>query len=230
MDKEMIASKLKKRRKELNLSQKRLSDLSGISQSTISGIEGNRNLKIPGADTLFQLAEVLEVDFEYFFNPSVESRLCTKEDKYLDQDKVIDIIPFFSNESAFLNYYQNDTRSEEYRCVSNHLNITLAMKIEDDTMYPFFLKDDSVFISKDQFVTNKEIGLYVYESKCYIRQYFELKDRVLLRPFNPNFPDMVLKDDEEKKLIKIGKAVFFARILENNRSFERLLNFHLLNL
>lgn len=49
------------RRKELNISQRKLSKLAGISQSNMNSIEcGRRN---PSVEALIRICEVLDIDF-----------------------------------------------------------------------------------------------------------------------------------------------------------------------
>ena len=54
-----VGMNIKKRRKELHLSQARLSQLSGISQSAISDIENPDVTKRPNTDTIQRIASAL---------------------------------------------------------------------------------------------------------------------------------------------------------------------------
>lgn len=64
----MLVLKIKEIRSEKGLTQKQLSELSGISSSYIGDLE--RNEKIPSIVTICKLAKALEVDikelFEYY--------------------------------------------------------------------------------------------------------------------------------------------------------------------
>ena len=67
---EILARRLKDRRKECNMSQKELVYTSKISRGTISAIENGKadNVKI---GTLKSLAKALGTTVDYFFNQSV---------------------------------------------------------------------------------------------------------------------------------------------------------------
>jgi transcriptional regulator with XRE-family HTH domain len=57
--KEEIGKIIEKKRKQKRLSQRELSYLSGIPQTTISSVE--RGIKMPGIDTLYALSEALGI-------------------------------------------------------------------------------------------------------------------------------------------------------------------------
>lgn len=76
----MVAEKLRFKRKELKLSQKELAN--GIcEQSQISKIE--RGHLMPSADLLFKLSQRLEVPLDYFFNKQIEVKSNLSSFKHL---------------------------------------------------------------------------------------------------------------------------------------------------
>ena len=77
-DKMSIGSKVIKIRKLQNLSQKILADRAGVSQSTISSLESDKN--DPGVNLLIRIAKELKVDVnELISDDSIKPKLSDKE-------------------------------------------------------------------------------------------------------------------------------------------------------
>ncbi|AGF54523.1 MULTISPECIES: helix-turn-helix domain-containing protein [Clostridium] len=74
----MLGDKVKFLRKQMNITQQKLAETIGVSQSTIGMIEGNKQ----GAsnDTLIKLANVLNTTVDYLLGNSVEEITSTTSD------------------------------------------------------------------------------------------------------------------------------------------------------
>lgn len=66
-----IGQKIKQRRLELNLTQKEVAKAAGITEATLSRYENNQ--RIPPADILIKLANVLKVNVDYFVPASLQA-------------------------------------------------------------------------------------------------------------------------------------------------------------
>ncbi|MCD7894581.1 MAG: helix-turn-helix domain-containing protein [Erysipelotrichaceae bacterium] len=92
MDKSKVGINIRKYRKERGLSQKKLGDLCGITDSNIRKYElGKQNPKI---ETLQKIAEALEIDVINLFgyeeyNPKIEDNILKEEAKRRRIDKII---------------------------------------------------------------------------------------------------------------------------------------------
>ena len=62
---EIIGQQVAKRRKELNLTQKKLADETNLTKDQISKIE--RCLNLPSATSLLKFSQVLNTSIDYFF-------------------------------------------------------------------------------------------------------------------------------------------------------------------
>lgn len=65
-----IGQKIKKRRLELNLTQKEVAKAAGITEATLSRYENNQ--RIPPADILKRIANVLKINVDYFVETTNE--------------------------------------------------------------------------------------------------------------------------------------------------------------
>lgn len=74
----MLGDKVKFLRKQMNITQQKLAETIGVSQSTIGMIEGNKQ----GAsnDTLIKLASVLNTTVDYLLSNSIEETASTNFD------------------------------------------------------------------------------------------------------------------------------------------------------
>jgi len=59
-----IGTRIAERRKELNLTQEALTNLTGISTNQLSNLENSRS--VPTVDTIMKLSEALQVTPDYF--------------------------------------------------------------------------------------------------------------------------------------------------------------------
>lgn len=86
-----VGLNIRNRRKELHLSQKQLSELSGISQSAISDIENPSVTKRPNTDTIQKLAVALRCSVAELMGESIVPDLSEQTGSLLpDEIKLID--------------------------------------------------------------------------------------------------------------------------------------------
>jgi len=83
-----VGENIKTCRKRLNLSQAKLAELSGISQSAISDIENPAVTKLPNIDTVTRLARALNVGVEELLQEEKENQ-GMPDDPLIDQIMVI---------------------------------------------------------------------------------------------------------------------------------------------
>ena len=121
LDMQTIGSRIRERRKELNLTQQDIKAKSGISSGNISDIErGNR---LPAASTLVQLAQVLECSVDYIltgFSSTQENfRTSTSEKSAV---KLLNLFSELSPEdqNELLMIAQIKANKEKNKALSNH--------------------------------------------------------------------------------------------------------------
>lgn len=66
IDYKMMGKRIKARRKELNLTQKELTEKAGLNDKYISNIE--RATSIPSIDTLVNICKVLDISIDFILN------------------------------------------------------------------------------------------------------------------------------------------------------------------
>lgn len=225
MNTQIIGTKLKRRRKNKKMTQKQLAELSGVAQSTISYLESGRLKRAPSADALFRMARVLEVEFEYFFDQNRMANFKTRGNMLLDQDEIMNKTPFYQNDSEFINSYFNEGDASEYKYFANYLNVDFGIYVSDNAMFPHLIEGDRVFVSKIREVTPGKTGFFLYNSKCYIRQFSEGVDNFILKAINPDYPEITIEKRESAKLLKFGEILFFVRYDDESDSYLALRNY-----
>ncbi|HFI0394151.1 TPA: helix-turn-helix domain-containing protein [Streptococcus suis] len=146
----LLAEKLKLKRKELGLSQQSLAE--GIcEQSQISKIE--RGHFIPSADLLFKLSQRLEVPLDYFFNEQIEVKSDLSNFKHLS--------------ARLLDNRDYDGLEYIYK-IELERNTFLA---SEDRMYLEWIKaiiDFYQYQAKDKAISTLEVALSKVSSKTFI--------------------------------------------------------------
>ncbi|HFI0694225.1 TPA: helix-turn-helix domain-containing protein [Streptococcus suis] len=146
----LLAEKLRLKRKELGLSQQSLAE--GIcEQSQISKIE--RGHFIPSADLLFKLSQRLEVPLDYFFNEQIEVKSDLSNFKHLS--------------ARLLDNRDYDGLEYIYK-IELERNTFLA---SEDRMYLEWIKaiiDFYQYQAKDKAISTLEVALSKVSSKTFI--------------------------------------------------------------
>lgn len=85
-----VGKNIKERRKQLHLSQARLSELSGISQSAISDIENPAATKRPNTDTIQKLAAALQCTVSDLMGDQLTPQTVMYDGLLPDEEKLIE--------------------------------------------------------------------------------------------------------------------------------------------
>lgn len=85
-----VGKNIKERRKRLHLSQARLSELSGISQSAISDIENPASTKRPNTDTIQKLAAALQCTVSDLIGDQLTPQTAMYDGLLPDEEKLIE--------------------------------------------------------------------------------------------------------------------------------------------
>jgi len=218
---------MERQRKKLGLNYSKIADEIGISAVYISQIL--RGQRIPKDEILVKLSEVLSLD------PSQVLRLAHYEKapetarKYLEQSSQMTSLEKFDNVGPYplgkgqripvLGWVQagkfspsesadlNPLSPDDY-IYSDLLGHNLfALRVENDSMEPLFREGDIIVINPN---LKPKSGDYVIarlknRGEVTFKKLIIKDQRVLLRPLNTNYDDIILNEDEEFEII--GKVV-----------------------
>ena len=94
-----------------------------------------------------------------------------------------------------------DSYDNFVECPANLSHASLAIKIQDDVMDPLLKKGSYVFLELNVPLSNREIGLFKYNGKIFVRRFIVRKDKLVLRAENKKYPDINLDEDADFTII-----------------------------
>ena len=142
-------------------------------------------LNIP-YDILFEICRIFNLDNEIFKDAPI-----TNEEKQLIEKKIVkeyvsslrqdkNLTP---QSEKIINTYKN----ANYESITNHSE--LSMKVLDDSMSPFYYKNDKVFFQKEEDYKNgDDIVIAVKNNILSVRRLYRYPKGIILQAMNPKYP------------------------------------------
>lgn len=187
----MLGSMIAKIRKEQQMTKVELSKKTGINIGHITHIEkGERN---PSHKALRSITNALNVPYQII--TSLYDKVLTEDNK---RCKMV-------NHLTFNKVLAIDSYSNFIDCPPNASNASVALKIQDDTMEPYFVKGDYAFLELNVPLKNKDIGLFEYNGKLITRRFIIRRDDLVLRADNKKYDDIVLSENDNFTIV--GKLI-----------------------
>lgn len=187
----MLGSMIAKIRKEQQMTKVELSKKTGINIGHITHIE--KSERNPSHKALRSITNALNVPYQII--SSLYDKVLTEDNK---RCKMV-------NHLTFNKVLAIDSYSNFIECPSNVSNASVALKIQDDTMEPYFLKGDYAFLELNVPLKNKDIGLFEYDGNLITRRFIIRRDNLVLRADNKKYDDIVLSEDDNFTII--GKLI-----------------------
>src|SRR6056297_2713164 len=211
------------------MTQKELSIISSISQGTISALE-NKTLKTsPNVETIYKLARSLHVDFDYLMSEDASVNFPLQGNLFLVEDKIIQKTPFYKSQQAVANWILKKEQTETYKYFADYLQIDFGLTVSDNTMYPELMINDRIFIHETTDVQNGEIVVAIHKKACIIREIRKEQGQVILRSINPSYTNTSIQSFDQKETNILGKVFFYTRYVEDNRHFQKIIDYYFLN-
>lgn len=187
----MLGSMIARIRKNQQMTKVELSKKTGINIGHITHIEkGERN---PSHKALRSITNALNVPYQII--TSLYDKFLTEDDK---RCKMV-------NHLSFNKVLAIDSYSNFIDCPLNASNASIALKIQDDTMEPSFIKGDYAFVELNVPLKNKDVGLFKYNGALITRKFIIRRDDLVLRADNKKYDDIVLSEDDDFTII--GKLI-----------------------
>ncbi|MFS9155868.1 XRE family transcriptional regulator [Streptococcus infantis] len=234
----ILGNSIKEVRKSKKLTQKKLAELTGFKQNTISNHEnGNRQLdegdiriyaQALGVSPqyLFDLSKPSSVDFSAptssiqtiydELTPPRQTKVLTYAEKQRDEQRneVSEVIQLYSYDyydhpaSAGTGQYLNDVQVERIELPVD-IDADFVIPIKGDSMDPDYHDGDLVFIQTSVDLNDGVIGVFNYNSDAYIKQLVIDKDQSYLHSLNPSYKDMPITPETDFRII--GEVVDLYR-------------------
>lgn len=204
-----IGYRIRKRRKELNLSQEELAKKVGYeSRSAISKLEKEANGMTQSK--LLLLAKALECSPSY---------LMGWEDEEADVFGIPGVMPIKTKKFPLLGNVAcgepifAEQHFESFVEAGVNLDADFCLKAQGDSMINARIFDgDVVFVRKQPDVENREIGVVLIGDEATIKRVYKYTDRIILQPENPTHQPLIYEGEKLNEIRILGKVVAFMSI------------------
>lgn len=195
-----LGEKLRGARRDKGLTQKRLGEMMGVSDTAVSKWESNTN--IPDIEQVTRLAEILEKDIKFFASDSwiADMRKVGGDSAFLPViGEIACGAPILATQNV--EYYKEVLKQG---LPNGELFYLIA---RGDSMEPRIFDGDSVLIRIQPSVENGEIAAVQLEddTKATLKRVQYSNGDIVLTSFNPNYPPIVLNKNNPGRII--GRAL-----------------------
>ena len=199
----MFENRLKKLRESKGLTQKQVAEMLGINSRTYSSYENNE--REPNSEILILISNL--------FNVSVDKLLGISENIDYDEYNIrpVELKKFpMLGEIACGKPIMCNQDYETYVEASAKIKADFCLTAHGDSMINARIFDgDVIFIKEQPTVDNGEIAAIIIDDEATLKRVYRKADRIILRPENPTYDDIVIEEDELNNVRIIGKAVAF---------------------
>ena len=214
-NKEKTGLKIKTARMSRGISQQRLAELVGCSQSAIGMYESGA--REPSRDTLEALADVFNVPLYTFFMDEDEMM------RYYSQSNTqhmpnnltpankatLHSIPRIGKVAAG----EPILADEEYETwVDGPLKADYALTVVGRSMEPVYLDGDTIYIRQQPDVNDGEIGVVLIDDEATLKRVYHTPHGLTLLPENPKFKPIYVNKENSDAVRILGIVVGFTRM------------------
>ena len=207
-----VGENIKKRRKELNYSQKKVAEYLGISQQAYSKYENNLNSF--NFETALKLGEILEISLD---DLGLDYRSSGENNTAPDYSNIKGIMPLpemrkvpllgaiACGEPIF-------REEDEWISLPNDIKADFCLRCQGDSMIDARINDgDIVFIKSCPEVENGQIAAVSIDNEVTLKRvfYYPEKSRLVLYPENKAYEPFVYMNEELNDVRILGRAVMF---------------------
>ena len=207
-----VGENIKKRRKELNYSQKKVAEYLGISQQAYSKYENNLNSF--SFETALKLGEILEISLD---DLGLDYRSSGENNTAPDYSNIKGIMPLPEMRKVPLlgaiacgePIYREE---DEWISLPSDIKADFCLRCEGDSMIDARINDgDIVFIKACPEVENGQIAAVSIDNEVTLKRvfYYPEKNRLVLYPENKAYEPFVYMNEELNDVRILGRAVMF---------------------
>lgn len=180
----------------------KISKATGISSGNISDWKSGRSK--PTSKTIIKIAEYLNYSVDYLLGRTDIKELQKQSEStthFIDMGEIIYIDTHPQPVSAGKgNVYIDDPPvSKLYPSTAISLKANYCVRISGESMYPIYLDGDIVYVDNEiKDLSNGDIGIFIYNSEAYCKEYHKEKDIIKLISLNSNqvlYNPIIIKND-----------------------------------
>lgn len=192
----IIAKNLKRLMDDRELSNVELSEIIGVSESTVG--KWLLEKSIPRMGAIEKLANYFHINK----SDLLEDRSNAKEIKLDIQPRKIPILGKIAAGTPILAVENH----EDYFDTSEFINADFALQIQGDSMIGSRIYDgDIVFLRKQSYIENGQIGAFLIDGEATLKIFNKQNNTVMLLSSNPNYSPIILSPDKENLIL--GKLI-----------------------
>lgn len=192
----IIAKNLKRLMDDRELSNVELSEIIGVSESTVG--KWLLEKSIPRMGAIEKLASYFHINK----SDLLEDRSNAKEVKLDIEPRKIPILGKIAAGTPILAVENH----EDYFDTSEFINADFALQIQGDSMIGSRIYDgDIVFLRKQSYIENGQIGAFLIDGEATLKIFNKQNNTVMLLSSNPNYSPIVLSPDKENLIL--GKLI-----------------------
>lgn len=192
----IIAKNLKRLMDDRELSNVELSEIIGVSESTVG--KWLLEKSIPRMGAIEKLASYFHINK----SDLLEDRSNAKEIKLDIEPRKIPILGKIAAGTPILAVENH----EDYFDTSEFINADFALQIQGDSMIGSRIYDgDIVFLKKQSYIDNGQIGAFLIDGEATLKIFNKQAGTVMLLSSNPSYSPIVLNPDKENLIL--GKLI-----------------------
>ena len=196
----MDYKKYKKILKEKGITYQELADMSGIPKDTIQSIMIGRSIN-PRIDTILAIEKALGIETEYFKIKNIEP---------LPDTTLVPVIGTIACGDPIL----AEENITEYLKVDSRIHADFILIAKGDSMINARIFDgDIVYIRQQPDVENGQIAAVQIDDNATLKRVYKYPGKIVLRAENPQFPDIVITEEDYKEVRILGRAIMFSSIV-----------------
>ncbi len=209
----MFFKRLKELRVSRNMTQSQLADLLGVAKSTVSMYENGR--REPDLETLEAIADIFNVDLNSLAS-SKDTNVFFKIPNImpLPETKVVPLLgdiacgePILATENI-----------ADYVKIDMSVDADFALRCKGDSMINARIFDgDIVYIRQQSDVDDGEIAAVLIGEEATLKKVYKTESKIVLRPCNPMYEDIVYSCDELNDIRILGKAIMFSSLVRHGK-------------
>lgn len=218
-NKQSFGKKLKEALIKKQMSQKELADKMGVNKSTIT-----RYIKDKSAVSntkIVEIANILNISPSDLFSNYKEEHPIYKGvslEEIIDEDDEFEKIPLLGEVAAGVPIYMDDDLNDYITVDKKYIQSGydyFCLTIRGDSMYPILMNKDIVLVRNQSTCNSNDIAIVSVDNETATAKYvYKHKDKLELRPANPNYIPLVFSKDEVNTRVRIVGVV--KQLLERN--------------
>ena len=232
----ILGQTIREIRKRKGLTQKQLSELTGLKQNTISNHEnGNRSIDEvdihvysnalgvspkelfdsykESSDNLTEIYNQLNSDrqtkvYDFATEQLKEQNKVVNINDYIEEESEWYEVKFYGSVSAGTGLYLDDEQVETISFGADMIpnGTDFCLKVNGDSMDPMFHDGDYVFIKRETDFRNGSIGVVIVNGDAYLKKIYITEDSIKLVSLNKKYKDITVTQDDTLKYV--GTVVF----------------------